>query len=211
MGSRVRIAAAACLVALGLLAGGAGASIAFADSPLPVDGSGHKHDSGEKPKSNPDEKKTPPSAGGKEEQPGTDPVDPKSEDDKKGAEDGKKTATRTTATTALGTRATATAATAAAMATPRAAAGVALLPPLRPRGPQRRRPKKSLRHRLRSLKNPASATTRVGITARPDGRGGRGHGIRVNRRDPAEVAAAAAPRCRPAVLVCRRRCSCRPS
>ncbi len=91
MGSRVRIAAAACLVASGLLAGGAGASIAFADSPLPIDQPGNKHSSDEKPKSNPDEKKTTPGSG-KEEQPGTDP-DPKTDGDKKdgeAGEDGKK-------------------------------------------------------------------------------------------------------------------------
>jgi hypothetical protein len=43
MGSRVRMAAAACLVTSGLLAGGAGASMAFADPP--VTGDEHTDDS----------------------------------------------------------------------------------------------------------------------------------------------------------------------
>ena len=67
VGSRVRIAAAACLVASGLLAGGASASTAFADSPLIGEDSGGKPSSGEQPKPNPDEKKTTPGVG---QQPG---------------------------------------------------------------------------------------------------------------------------------------------
>ena len=77
VGSRVRIAAAACLMASGLLAGGACASMAFAGPPLTGD-SGDKHTndslgdstrdgvdhgrdgSGEGPKSDPGEKKTAP-------------------------------------------------------------------------------------------------------------------------------------------------------
>ena len=79
VGSRTRIAAAACLVASGLLAGGAGASIAFAD-PSHSGGGGGKHtndssdDRGtEKPRSDPDDMKT-------------DPVDPNPKDDEKEAE-----------------------------------------------------------------------------------------------------------------------------
>ena len=90
VGSRVRIAAAACLMASGLLAGGASASIAFADSPLTGEDSVGKHPSDEKPKPSPDEKTNSPGGGGKEEQPGTDPVDPKAEGDKLEGEDGKK-------------------------------------------------------------------------------------------------------------------------
>jgi hypothetical protein len=98
VGSRVRIAAAACFVVSGLLAGGAGASIAFADSPHSGDRGGHggKHTDGssgngfiEQPKHGPDDKKTTPGVDGRDEQPGTDPVDPKTEDDKNGADDGK--------------------------------------------------------------------------------------------------------------------------
>jgi hypothetical protein len=80
VGSRARIAAAACLVASGLLAGGAGASIAFAD-PSDSGGGGGKHTNGspsngvEKPKSDPDDKKTTPDGDGKKDRPGTDPVD----------------------------------------------------------------------------------------------------------------------------------------
>jgi hypothetical protein len=89
VGSPVRIAAAACLVASGLLVGGAGASIAFAD-PAHSGGGGGKHTNGssgdevfEKPKSDPEDKKTTPGADGKDDQTGTDPVDPKPEDDDK--------------------------------------------------------------------------------------------------------------------------------
>ena len=105
VGFRVRIAAAACLVASGLLAGGASASIAFADSPLIGDDSGGKHTSGEKPKPKPDEKKTTPGVGqqpggtaseqpgnpesGKDDQSGNDPGDPKPGDEKQGADDPK--------------------------------------------------------------------------------------------------------------------------
>jgi hypothetical protein len=67
VGFRVRIAAAACLVASGLLAGGVSASMAFADSPLIGEDTVGKHNSGEKPKSDPDEKKTTPGGG---QQPG---------------------------------------------------------------------------------------------------------------------------------------------
>ena len=80
MGSRVRIAAAACLVASGLLAGGASASMALAD-PVSSDDAGDKHTndsvgngSVEGQKSDPDEKKTPPGADGKGAQSGTDSV-----------------------------------------------------------------------------------------------------------------------------------------
>jgi hypothetical protein len=86
VGSRVRIAAAACLVAAGLLAGGAGVSIAFAD-PSHSDGDGGEHTNGssshdltENPKSDPD---------GKKDQPGTDPVEAKT-DDPSVADNGKK-------------------------------------------------------------------------------------------------------------------------
>jgi hypothetical protein len=88
VGSRVRIAAAAaCIVASGLLAGGA--SVAVADSPH-SGGGGDTHTNGssddgypKKPKSHRDEKKTTPGGDGREERPGTDPVDPKAEDDTK--------------------------------------------------------------------------------------------------------------------------------
>jgi hypothetical protein len=80
VGSRVRIAAAACLVASGLLAGGASASVALAD-PVSSDDAGDKHTndsvgngSVEGQKSDPDEKKTPPGADGKGAQSGTDSV-----------------------------------------------------------------------------------------------------------------------------------------
>ena len=63
----MRIATAACLVASGLLAGGASASMAFADSPRIGDDSGGKHTSGEKPKPKPDEKRATP---GVRQQPG---------------------------------------------------------------------------------------------------------------------------------------------
>jgi hypothetical protein len=43
VGSRVRIAAAACVVASGLLAGGATATMAFADPALTSGDSGDKH------------------------------------------------------------------------------------------------------------------------------------------------------------------------
>jgi hypothetical protein len=96
MGSRVRIAAAACLVACGLLAGGACASLAFAAPLLTSGDSGDKHTNGsvgngsaDKPKSDPDERKTPPGGDGKEDQPGTHPVDPKAGDDKKDGDNGK--------------------------------------------------------------------------------------------------------------------------
>jgi hypothetical protein len=102
VGSRVRIAAAACLVATGLLAGGASASIAFADPLLTSGDHVDKHTSGstgsgstEKQKNDPDDKKTTPEGGSKEDQPGTDPVDPKTEGDKKDdpqADDDKKDA-----------------------------------------------------------------------------------------------------------------------
>jgi hypothetical protein len=70
VGSRVRIAAASCLVVAGLLAGGASATMAFAD-PLRTSGdSGDNHTNNssgngaaDKPKSDPDEKKTPPGVG----------------------------------------------------------------------------------------------------------------------------------------------------
>ncbi len=82
MGSRVRIAAAACLVASGLLAGGASASMAHAD-PVSSDDAGDKHTndsvgngSVDGQKSDPDEKKTPPGADGKGAQSGTGPVHP---------------------------------------------------------------------------------------------------------------------------------------
>ena len=48
-----------------------------------------RNGSADKPKSDPDEKKTPPGGDGKEDQPGTDPVDPKAEDDKKDGDNGK--------------------------------------------------------------------------------------------------------------------------
>jgi len=115
MGSRVRLAAAACLVASGLLAGGACASMAFADPPLTGDehtddsvgdGSDHGRDgSGEKPKSHPDDKTTTtgvgPQRGGtggehsgdvgsdKAEQAGKEPGEPKPGDEKQGADDPK--------------------------------------------------------------------------------------------------------------------------
>ncbi len=80
VGSRVRIAAAACLVASGLLAGGASASVAFAD-PVSSGDAGDKHTndsvrngSAEKPKSGFDDKKTPPPGDGMGGQSGTDPV-----------------------------------------------------------------------------------------------------------------------------------------
>jgi hypothetical protein len=86
VGSRVRIAAATCLMASGLLAGSATAAIAFADPVLTGDGSGDKHTNDsvgngrdEKPTSDPDEKNTTPGAGGKAE-------DPKAEDGKKDEE-----------------------------------------------------------------------------------------------------------------------------
>jgi hypothetical protein len=106
VGSRVRIAAAACLVASGLLAGGASASMAFADSPLIGEDSGGKPSSGEKPKPNPDEKKTTPGVGqqpggpgseqtGKVESDKNDPPvkderDPKPGDEAQGPQDGHK-------------------------------------------------------------------------------------------------------------------------
>jgi hypothetical protein len=94
VGSRVRITAAACVVASGLLAGGASISTAFADSPLIGDDSGGKHTSGEKPKPNPDEKKTTPAGDRKDENPkgdesGKDPGAVKPGDEKQGADDGK--------------------------------------------------------------------------------------------------------------------------
>jgi hypothetical protein len=94
VGSRVRIAAAACLVASGLLAGGASISMAFADSPPIGDDSGGKHTSGENPKPNPDEMKTTPGGDRKDENPkgdesGKDPGDVKPGDEKQGADDGK--------------------------------------------------------------------------------------------------------------------------
>jgi hypothetical protein len=115
MGSRVRVAVAASLVACGLLAGGAGASLAFADPPLTGDhhtdhsggdGSDHRrYGSGEKPKSNLDEKKTTsgvgPRPGGtgsehsgdlgsdKVEQTGKEPEYPKPGDEKRGGDDRK--------------------------------------------------------------------------------------------------------------------------
>src|SRR3984957_3515620 len=58
VGSRVRVAAAACFVASGLLAGGASVSMAFADSPLTGADSGDKHTDDSGPKSDPSEKKT---------------------------------------------------------------------------------------------------------------------------------------------------------
>jgi hypothetical protein len=80
VGSRVRITAAACLVASGLLAGGASASVAFAD-PVSSGDAGDKHTndsvrngSAEKPKSGFDDKKTPPPGDGMGGQSGTDPV-----------------------------------------------------------------------------------------------------------------------------------------
>ena len=113
MGSRVRIAAAACLVASGLLAGGASETMAFADPQLTSGDSGDKHTNGslgdgsaKKPESDPDEKKTAPGVGpqrggtrsehsgnvgrGKEEKPGTDPDEHKAGDEKDGdADNGK--------------------------------------------------------------------------------------------------------------------------
>jgi hypothetical protein len=96
VGFRVRIAAAACLVASGLLAGGASASTAFADSPLIGEDSGGNHNSDEKPKSNPDEKKNTPGVGqqpggtGSEQSgkvgSGTDDQTPKARDPKPGDE-----------------------------------------------------------------------------------------------------------------------------
>jgi hypothetical protein len=84
VGSRVRIATAACLVASGLLAGSAGAGIAFADPTPTIGDSGDRHTNGpvgnrpaEKPKSDPDEKKTTPRVG------------PKTEDDGKDGNNGK--------------------------------------------------------------------------------------------------------------------------
>jgi hypothetical protein len=77
------------------LAGGAGASIAFAD-PGHSGGGGGKHTDGrsgddvfEKPKSDPDDKKTTPRGDGKDDQSDTDPVDPKPKDDEKDGADGK--------------------------------------------------------------------------------------------------------------------------
>ncbi len=92
MGSPLRIAAAACVVASGLLAGAANASLALAD-PLPTSGdSGDKHTNGplrngsiQKPKSHPDEKKTTSDVGGKKDkkdQSGTDPGEQKAGDEK---------------------------------------------------------------------------------------------------------------------------------
>jgi hypothetical protein len=83
VGSRVRIAAAACLVASGLLAGGASASVAFAD-PRVTNGdagdAGDKHTndsvgngSVDTQQSDPDKKKTPAGADGKEEEAGNYP------------------------------------------------------------------------------------------------------------------------------------------
>ena len=77
VGSRVRVAAAACFVASGLLAGGASVSMAFADSPLTGADSGDKHTDGSGPKSDPTEKKT----GGERstsEEPATAPATPRS-------------------------------------------------------------------------------------------------------------------------------------
>jgi hypothetical protein len=78
VGSRVRIAAAACLVASGLLAGGAGASIAFADPQHSGGGLGG-NDTNDSSDFDPDDKKTAPNPGGKEDQ---DPTDPKPEGQK---------------------------------------------------------------------------------------------------------------------------------
>ena len=115
MGSRVRMVAAACLVSSGLLAGGAGASMALADPSLTGDehtddsvgdGPDHGRDgSGEKPKSHPDDKKTATGVGpqtggtgsehsddvgsGKAEQTGKEPGEPKPGDEKQGADDPK--------------------------------------------------------------------------------------------------------------------------
>jgi hypothetical protein len=92
VGSRVRIAAAACVVASGLLVGGAGASIAFAD-PAHSGGGGGKHTDGssgdnvfEKPKPDPDDNKSTP-GDDKGDPRGT--ADPKPDDDKTGTDDGK--------------------------------------------------------------------------------------------------------------------------
>jgi hypothetical protein len=73
---RVRIAAAACLVASGLLA--SGASIAFADPQHSGGGHGGKH-TNDSSDFDPDDKKTTPHPGGKEDQ---DPADPKPEGQK---------------------------------------------------------------------------------------------------------------------------------
>jgi hypothetical protein len=104
VGSRVRIAAAACLVASGLLAGGASVSTALADSPLIGDDSAGKDASGEKPKPNPHEKKPAPGVGerpggtvsghpdgerGKDAQSVKDARDHKPGDEKQGADEGK--------------------------------------------------------------------------------------------------------------------------
>jgi hypothetical protein len=104
VGSRVRIVTAACLVASGLLAGGASASMAFADSPRIGDDSGG-HTSGEKPKPKPDEKDATPGVGQqpgrmasehpgnpknhKDYQSSNDSGDPKPGDEKQGADDTK--------------------------------------------------------------------------------------------------------------------------
>jgi hypothetical protein len=86
VGSRLRIAAAACLVASGLLAGGAGASIAFAD-PAHSGGGGDKHTDGSSG-NGASEKKTSPTRGGEDEHPGAGAVDQKTEDDKKDGDNG---------------------------------------------------------------------------------------------------------------------------
>ena len=133
VGSRVRITAAACLVASGLLAGGASASVAFAD-PVSSGDAGDKHTndsvgngSAEKPKSGFDEKKTPPPGDGKGGQPGTDPVHhPKAGSENKAAIT--KTATTTTATTATATGATAATATATGATAATATAATATAP-----------------------------------------------------------------------------------
>jgi hypothetical protein len=225
MGSRVRIAAAASLVACGLLAGGAGASLAFADPALTGGDSGDKHTNGsvgngpaDKPKPDPDERKTPPGGDGKGDQPGTDPVDPKAEDDKKDGDNGKgdgkdggadngSNGDKNNGGNGVGNPGKGNCGNSGSNGMLVAAAGAATaIPTIRPpRSPPPFRPKKSRHH----LKNPVSATTRTRITARrvavamaaesgsAPGPGGGGGADR--------------PRCRPADHTCRRRCSCRPS
>ena len=222
MGSRVRIAAAACLVASGLLAGGASATIAFADPALAPRDSGDKHandssgnGAADKPKPGPDEKKTPPGAephpsgrgsehsgnvgSGKEERPGTDPGEHKADGEKDdGADPGKGDGNGNGDKPDCGSKGT------------RGCGGEGSEDPEDPTTPTNPPPTQVPPE---NPVTPMGATGRTRITARPSGHGGRGRGnqvsLPVSHPDPATGVAGPPPRRRPAGQGGCRRCSCR--
>jgi hypothetical protein len=204
VGSSVRIAAATCLMASGLLAGGGTAAIAFADPVLTGDGSGDKHTNDsvgngrdEKPTSDPDEKNTTPGAGGKAE-------DPKAEDGKKDEEnDGDNNGIG-------GNPNNGNCGNSGSNGNAQGCGGAndpddpPTTKPTRPPTPE---------EPPQPPDDPAGARKRTRMAARPGGRGGlgHGHGIQVSPRHWAVAAAVAPPRWRPVAHRFLRRCSCRPS